>query len=161
MRDANVACHGLIIGGADERKAAYATELRELVQQWNLSQYVSFLGHRNDLRELYSISSIVLSLSTKPEAFGRTVAEALAIGTPVVGYAHGGVEEILRTAFPAGLVPLGDPDALTSIVRSLLTHSEPPQVLPSIYSRQSMQEKTVGLYEKLGRRSSDDEPTTV
>ncbi len=161
LRNANVACHGLIVGGADERKAAYATELRELVQQWNLSQYVSFLGHRNDLRELYSISSIVLSLSTKPEAFGRTVAEALAIGTPVVGYAHGGVEEILRTVFPAGLVPLGDPDALTSIVRSLLTHSEPPQVLPSIYSRQSMQEKTVGLYEKLGRRSSDDEPTTV
>ena len=161
LRDANVACHGLIVGGADERKAAYATELRDYVQQRNLSQYISFLGHRNDLRELYSISSIVLSLSTKPEAFGRTVAEALAIGTPVVGYAHGGVEEILRTAFSAGLVPLGDADALTSIVRSLLTRSEPLQVLLSIYSRQSMQEKTVSLYEKLGRRSSDDEPTMV
>ena len=47
--------------------------------------------------------------STRPESFGRTVLEALSLGTPVVGYDHGGVGEILAAVYPEGRVPVGDP----------------------------------------------------
>ncbi|GBL46756.1 glycosyltransferase [Sulfuriferula multivorans] len=59
------------------------------------------------MREVFAVSDIVLSLSSKPESFGRTVLEALRLGTPVVGYNHGGVGEILAAAYPAGLFELG------------------------------------------------------
>ena len=47
----------------------------------------------------YAASDLVLQLSRKPESFGRTVVEALSVGRPVLGWAHGGVGELLaRTA---------------------------------------------------------------
>ncbi|MFC6686080.1 glycosyltransferase [Marinobacter koreensis] len=62
----------------------------------------------------------MLSLSTKPESFGRTVVEALGLGVPVVGYDHGGVGEVLAALYPQGRVPLGDKDALRNAVIGVL-----------------------------------------
>jgi glycosyltransferase involved in cell wall biosynthesis len=59
-------------------------------------------------------------LSTKPESFGRTVLEALSMGVPVVGYAHGGVGEQLTRLYPQGCVPLGDLDGLVRQCRAAL-----------------------------------------
>ena len=50
---------------------------------------------RDDVRDIYAISALVLQLSKKPESFGRTVIEALALCRPVLGYDHGGVGELL------------------------------------------------------------------
>ena len=44
---------------------------------------------RDDVRDVYAVSSLVLQLSNKPESFGRTVIEALALCRPVLGYDHG------------------------------------------------------------------------
>lgn len=104
LRDRGIAAHGLVVGVTDPRKAAYEDELRKLAASLKLSDHVTFTGHRSDLKQIYAISSIVLSLSSTPESFGRTVAEALSIGTPVVGYNHGGVAEILAAQFPVGAV---------------------------------------------------------
>jgi glycosyltransferase involved in cell wall biosynthesis len=81
---------------------------------------VTFTGQRDDIREIYAVSDLVLSLSRRPESFGRTVLEALSLGVPVVGYAHGGVGEILGSIYPEGLVPVGDLGALVARVESLL-----------------------------------------
>ena len=83
LRDRGIAAHGLIVGGTDPRKAAYADEMKALAATLNVSGHVTFTGHRADLKQIYAISAIVLSLSSTPESFGRTVAEALSIGTPV------------------------------------------------------------------------------
>ncbi len=99
--------HGLIVGGDDPRRAGYSDELRQRVQALGLSDRVTFTGHRSDIREIYAASRAVLSLSTQPESFGRSVLEALAIGTPVLGFDHGGVGEVLGELNPQGLVPWG------------------------------------------------------
>ncbi|MCF6245588.1 MAG: glycosyltransferase, partial [Sulfurovum sp.] len=46
--------------------------------------------------EIYALSNVVISSSKKPESFGRSVAEALAMNTPVVATEHGGVLDIIR-----------------------------------------------------------------
>ena len=51
-----------------------------------------------------SISDITFSLSSLPEAFGRTVIESIKLGTPVIGYNHGGVGEQLKIIFPEGMI---------------------------------------------------------
>ena len=105
---------GLVVGGIDPRHRSYARELRER------GKGIVFTGHRNDLREIMAISAAVLSLSQKPESFGRTVLEALSLGIPVVGYQHGGVGEILGHVFPGGRVAVGDTDAVADQLDNIL-----------------------------------------
>jgi glycosyltransferase involved in cell wall biosynthesis len=100
--------HGLVVGNTHPRKTGYLEELRAMIERMGLGERVTFTGHRRDLREIFQHSQIVFSLSQKPESFGRTTLEALSLGTPVIGYEHGGVGEILDPLFPAGKVGLGD-----------------------------------------------------
>ena len=118
--EAGMPVHGLIVGAEDARHAAYARELYAAVQAAGLGDRITFTGQRLDLRDIMAVSNLVLSLSLKPEAFGRTVLEALSMGVPVVGYDHGGVGELLATLYPAGHVPPGDRVALVDRVRALL-----------------------------------------
>lgn len=149
LRDSGVDAHGLIVGGVDRRKLRYAAEVKRAVAEFGLKDDVTFTGHRSDMKEFYAVSDVVFSLSSKPESFGRTVLEALNLGTPVVGYAHGGVGEILSDVFPAGAVPVGDCDELTDRVTQLL---EQRTVVPPVsqYSLAEMLEQTLQLYEDVG-----------
>jgi glycosyltransferase involved in cell wall biosynthesis len=119
LRASGEAVHGLIVGGAEAKKQPYLAELQQAVQQRGLAGDITFTGQRGDLREIMAVSDVVLSLSSKPEAFGRTVLEALSIGIPVIGYAHGGVEEQLAHLHPQGQVALGDIDGLFARCREL------------------------------------------
>jgi len=149
LRDSGVDAHGLIVGGVDRRKLRYAAEVKRAVAEFGLKDDVTFTGHRSDMKEFYAVSDVVFSLSSKPESFGRTVLEALNLGTPVVGYAHGGVGEILSDVFPAGAVPVGDCDELTDRVTQLL---EQRTVVPPVsqYSLAEMLQQTLQLYEDVG-----------
>jgi len=149
VRDSGVDAHGLIVGGVDRRKRRYAGEIRKAAAELGLEDDLTFTGHRTDMKEFYAVSDIVFSLSSKPESFGRTVLEALNLGTPVVGYSHGGVGEILGDVFPTGAVPVGDCDELTGRVTRLLGERT---IVPPVsqYTLAEMLEQTLQLYEEFG-----------
>ena len=140
--------HGLIVGGIEPRRQAYANDLQRKVHALGLSDAVLFIGHRADIREIYAVSTLVLSLSTKPESFGRTVLEALSLGRPVVAYAQGGVGEILDRLYPVGRVPPDDTAALFSRVSALL-ETAPPVPSESAFPLQGMLDETLALYTAL------------
>lgn len=140
--------HGFIVGGEDPKRMDYAAELYGRVEELGLEAFVSFTGARKDIREIFSISDIVYSLSTKPESFGRTVLEALSLGMPVVAYDHGGVGEILTALFSRGRVRLGDQAALIENSQKLLDSRTFFEVQP-IFLRTSMLAETFKLYESL------------
>lgn len=141
--------HGLIVGDEDPRRAGYADELRQRVRELQLEDRVTFTGHRADIREIYAASRAVLSLSTQPESFGRTVLEALAIGTPVIGYDHGGVGEILRDLYPHGATPRGDIEQLTARAQQLLASERHLVPAFSKYRLADALAAEVDLYEQL------------
>lgn len=138
--------NGLIVGGVERQ--GYAEQLQRQVRERGLSDTLYFTGQRHDVREIYAMSHLVLSLSTQPESFGRTVLEALSLGVPVVGYAHGGVGEILQRMYPVGLTPVGDMQHLCAKVQSLL---DAPPPVPAIaqFPRQRMLDATLALYLQL------------
>ncbi len=148
LRIAGLPVYGLIVGGEHPRRQRYARELRERVRKLKLGSHLCFTGQRNDMREIYAASDIVFSLSRKPESFGRTTLEALSIGTPVIGYDHGGVGEILTELFPKGLVPLGDLAELCTRV-SAYYQSSPQAPEQHHYRLDDMLTSTLGLYEEL------------
>lgn len=140
--------HGLVVGGEDPRHAGYARELRARAHALALDERVSFLGHRTDLREIMAVSDLVLSLSATPESFGRTVLEALSLGRPTAGYAHGGVAELLDTLYPQGAVAPGDHAQLHRRAFALLL--DPPAVRRSqAFKLSDMLASTLAQYEAL------------
>lgn len=138
--------HGLIVGGEDPNRQGYAAEIRQAVHARGLDNAITFTGARLDIREIYAVSDIVFSLSTKPESFGRTVLEALCQGVPVVAYDHGGVSEIMRTLYPVGRVEPENMQALVGTVAKLL---ETPASVSSDnpYTLKNMLDRTLALYE--------------
>lgn len=120
VKSQDSAVHGLIVGGVEEKKRPYLAELQARVAELGLCSDITFTGLRSDIREVFSQCDIVLSLSTQPETFGRTVLEALSIGTPVVGWSHGGVGEILNACYPAGAAQLNNqPDLQLKLIKTL------------------------------------------
>ncbi|MHB1374118.1 MAG: glycosyltransferase family 4 protein [Thauera sp.] len=140
---------GLVVGGEDPKRPGYAKEIRERVQAEGLGERIVFTGHRSDVREIYAISDCVLSLSSTPESFGRTVLEPLAMGRPVVGYAHGGVAEILGELFAHGAVAKGDVEAATQRAADVIAGRTPVVEFNTRFLLARMQAQTLQLYEAL------------
>ncbi|MEX1315531.1 MAG: glycosyltransferase family 4 protein [Synechococcaceae cyanobacterium] len=140
---------GLVAGDTHPRKQAYRRELEQRVVQLGLEEEVRFLGHRSDLPQLMTASDLVLSLSQQPESFGRTVLEALALQTPVAGYAFGGVGEVLERIYPAGLVAAGDAAALLAVVERLLDAPAVPAPVGRPFTLEQMASGTLAVYREL------------
>jgi glycosyltransferase involved in cell wall biosynthesis len=139
---------GLIIGGG-RAGSRYRDELEGLAAKHGVLQRLTFIGERDDIREWLAASELVLSLcSDPPEAFGRTVLEALSLGRPVLGWNHGGVAEILAQMFPQGAVTPGDTVELRARASSFL--QQPPAVSPNTaFSLQDSLAQTLALYEEV------------
>ena len=145
---AGLPVHGLIVGGEDPRRQRYARRLYAAVRERGLEPHITFTGQRQDIRDIYAVSNLVLSLSTQPESFGRSVVEALYLGVPVVGYDHGGVGEVLSRLFPVGRVPVGDAQVLAQAVQAL--YAQRPEIPPThAYDLQGMLDATLDLYRGL------------
>jgi glycosyltransferase involved in cell wall biosynthesis len=142
--------HGLIVGGASPSKQRYLQKLRYRVRSLGLQGDISLTGQRDDLKNILAVSSLVLSLSTQPESFGRTTLEALRLGVPTAGYDHGGVGEILRTVYPAGLLPVNGIDETCQRIARLLQQPDPVPT-GNFFPLQAMLDQTLVLYEQLAR----------
>ncbi len=140
---------GLIVGEEDPRRKGYAQELRDEVQKRGLAEHIIFAGHRSDVREIYSITDVMLAVSSNPpEAFGRTTIEALNMGVPVVGFDHGGTGEILRKVFPTGIIPIDDCLQAANVVKNIIEQKpEVPNGHP--YLKETMLRDTISIYEEL------------
>ena len=141
--------HGLIVGGYEPRQSRYFAELEEAIRGRGLALDITFTGNRSDLKEIMSISALVLSLSSRPESFGRTVLEALALGVPVVAYDHGGASEILGAMLPAGLVGLKDLPRLVAVSAGFLRQAPVIRDLPEKFMLESMLSGTLDVYSRL------------
>ncbi|MDZ4296841.1 MAG: glycosyltransferase family 4 protein [Moraxellaceae bacterium] len=126
LKDEFPQVHGLIIGGAEPKKAHYGEWLKNEVITRGLADKISFTGHRSDMRDVLSQCNVVFALRVTPEAFGRTTLEPLRMGIPVIGWDVGGTGEILRSVFPEGLVTQVDLTVLAERVRSFLSKPKKP-----------------------------------
>jgi glycosyltransferase involved in cell wall biosynthesis len=132
-------------------REAYAAEIETFASERGVRDWMAMTPPRSDVRDVFAQSALVLQLSTKPEAFGRTVVEALALCRPVLGYSYGGVGELLTELYPAGRVPPRDPARLIERAAELLRLA--PAIPPlERYRLADMQRATLALYEQVAGR---------
>ncbi|MGI9112401.1 MAG: glycosyltransferase family 4 protein [Gaiellaceae bacterium] len=111
----------LLLAGDGPERATLERRAAEL----GLGERARFLGAlgRNEVLKLFRAADASV-LSSAWENFPHTLVEALAVGTPVVATAVGGVPEIVRDGENGRLVPPGDPAVLAAALRRLLGDPE-------------------------------------
>ena len=97
--------------------------LRERIRALRLENRVGLLPFQREPARVYAALDIVVHASTKPEPFGRTVAEGMAAGCALIASAEGGPIEQIRDGLDGILFKPRDVDALASSLRLLLGDS--------------------------------------
>jgi glycosyltransferase involved in cell wall biosynthesis len=150
LRRGGIDARLLLLGAIEEGREAYLAELQALAQSLGVQSQFVMTPPRPDVVEAYAAADLVLQVSTQPEAFGRTAAEALASGRPLLGFAHGGVGDLLQRHYPAGAVGACDEDALLARAQTLL--AAPPPVPPfGGTTLAQMQAQTLAVYAEVDR----------
>jgi len=141
---------------AEKDESNYSQKIHKLFNHHQVSDQVVWLGVQRHMADLYASVDLVVSVNNKAESFGRTVLEALSVGTPVVAFAHGGVAEVMAELYPQGCVDAGNDDELARRIDKFLI--EAPSVKPhQKFSNQSMFEKTMAVYTKLSTAKASNE----
>lgn len=139
----------VIVGSVDPSRAAYAESLHQLVQELGVEEQVIFAGGESRMAEIYAIGDVLTSNnSSKPESFGRTMAEALAMNTPVVASRFGGALDIVREGENGRFYEPGDVQALAEILTNLpqMKFSGLREDALLRFGLQQMVEKTLAVY---------------
>jgi glycosyltransferase involved in cell wall biosynthesis len=144
----------LLVGG-DQGRVGYRQELENLITHRDLGEIVRIVDHCDDMPAAYMMSDVVVSASTDPEAFGRVMIEAQALGRPVIASDHGGARETVLEGKTGWMFPPGDADALAKILEKVLglaeevRHSLSKKAIIHVsnnFSKQAMCEKTLNVY---------------
>ena len=127
-------------------------DLKNLVKQTGIVSAVSFLGVRQDIPQLLSLSDVFV-LPSLWEGMPNAVLEAMAVGTPVVATNVGGGPEVIIGDETGILVPSEDSDALAQAIIRLLEDPVLRQTLAEEAQRWVLEnlteEKNISAYEQL------------
>ncbi|MEO8002662.1 MAG: glycosyltransferase [Arenimonas sp.] len=136
------------LGARQGDRKSYLHELERQAVQLGIADFVEFTRPVKAIANVYALSDLVLQLSNKPEAYGRTVIEALSIGRPVLGWNLGGVGENLQHFFPEGMVEPFDEKELARRAKNILENEIFPEQrdFPGL---SVMQSNMMTLYEQI------------
>lgn len=106
----------LVLG--DHPDAGLREAVLEEIQRRGLMREVILAGHRSDVAACMQAMD-VLAHPSRSEALPQVLIEAMAVGTPVVASAVGGVDEIVAADQTGTLIPPADSEALTGAIERL------------------------------------------
>ncbi|MEM1152403.1 MAG: glycosyltransferase, partial [Pseudomonadota bacterium] len=145
----------LVFLGDAQGRTDYVQGLMDKAKALNLNAKVRFMPHTGDMPAAYLASDIVLAPSTRPEAFGRTAAEASAMGRPVIAAGHGGALETVIEGETGTHFQPGDASGLAAAIRTLVSigpkartsmgHAGRRHVTEN-YSKRGLQHATLSVY---------------
>ena len=151
--------------GSDQGRTGYRRELEGLIAKRKLGGVVHLVGECNDMPAALMLADAVVSASIDPEAFGRVIVEAQAMGRPIVAADHGASRELVLPDETGWLVPPNDPDALAeglqkalaldvsareSWARRAITRSQ------ELFTKRNMCSATIDVYRELLEESQID-----
>jgi glycosyltransferase involved in cell wall biosynthesis len=147
-----------VMVGDDQGRHGYRRQLERAIAAHGLGGAVRLTGECKDMAAAYMLADVVVSASLDPEAFGRVVVEAQAMGRPVIATDHGGPRETVLASRTGWLVPPGDADALASALKTVLSLRPQDRQTLALAARANVAERftvermcarTIGVYTEL------------
>ncbi len=148
----------IVLVGADQGRSRYARRLAALAQALGIAERVRMVGNCDDMPAALMLSDVVVHASVRPEAFGRVVIEAQAMGRPVIAADLGGPVETVEHGVTGWRVPPGDAAALAAAIDAALALDDAARAalgrraraaVLRRYTTRAMQEATLDVYEAL------------
>ena len=113
-----------VILGANQGRDVFAKKLKRLAEQYRLNNQLKFINHCKDMPLAYKISSMVISASIEPEAFGRVSVEAQAMEKPIIASNIGGSNETIINNKTGFLFESGNAESLSKKILEVLNLDE-------------------------------------
>jgi len=133
-------------------------ELEDLSQKLSLSDRVIFKGKQSpeNLRQALQSALALIQPNRGPEGFGMAVAEASALGIPVVAYDVPAINELIESGKNGILVPLHPEMGLANAIRKLIADphyakalsENGPLLMAEKFSPGQHLEQTLAAYQK-------------
>ncbi len=150
IKQTNEKVVGLIVGGVRSDKQEYLNSLKLLIKQLDLEENIVFTGSQSNIASIYALSDVVVSSSKKPESFGRAVAEAIALNTPVVATNHGGVKDIIVEDKNGYFFEIGDEKELSQkVLKAQDLKFDGYNYIKENFSLENMLNMTLNVYKKV------------
>ena len=147
-----------VLVGSDHGRSGYRKELVKQIERLDLSSVLRLVDNCEDMPAAYMLADVVISASTDPEAFGRIVTEAQALGRPIIAPDHGGARETIIDGVTGWLVPPGDQGALAKAIGHALDLGETDRAILAEkaiqnvrdhFSKDAMCKKTLDVYKEV------------
>ncbi|HWI25998.1 MAG TPA: glycosyltransferase family 4 protein [Stellaceae bacterium] len=145
----------LLVGTGDGR---YRQQLLDTIARRGLGGLFQVIEDCRDIAAAYKLADVVVSASTRPEGFGRVIAEGQAMGRPVIATNHGGAREIVLDGETGWLVPPDDAEALAGALSAALALSPAGRLalaqrgiahMRAHFTTQRMTSRTLAVYEEI------------
>ncbi|WP_050288451.1 glycosyltransferase [Yersinia intermedia] len=101
------------------------SHLKNMASELAIEQYVTFLGRRDDIRQLMCATDIFV-LSSEWEGFPLVITEAMACKKLIVATDSGGIKEALGEC--GAVVPVKNPDALSNAIYKMINLSDDEKI---------------------------------
>lgn len=140
------------VGGIDPNRVSYYEELQRLVADSDFAKDIIFLGSQSKMKELYALSNLTISASTKPETFGRANVESLAMGVPLLATPIGATQDYViegQTGF--FFAPKASHELCVLMQKALEYPFDKEQIqafAKTHFSLEQMVEKNVAIYKE-------------
>lgn len=161
----------IVFAGDAQGRTGYLADLEAQIAAGGLGDHVRIVGHVDDVPAAFASAHAALLVSTEPEGFGRSSAEAQAMRCPVILSRIGALPETLvadqpppRGVYASGmastgwLVPPGDAAALTDALATALALSPADRAamgerarafVTSRFTTTELQRQTLAVYDQL------------
>jgi glycosyltransferase involved in cell wall biosynthesis len=120
--------HVAIVGEDTSVDGSHTRDLLEAVEKAKVADSFTILPPTLAIENYYKCADVVVTLAPR-EPFGRTVVEAIACGTPVVGSSSGGIGEILSNFAPEWKVDPQDAIATAKTIMRVVSDRNTPTLL--------------------------------
>lgn len=110
----------LVCAGEEDPGSDFFQEVQRWCGQMKIADRVRFVGHCGDMPAAMCLANIIVSASTKPESFGRTIIEAQALERPVIAPSHGGYMETVHDGHTGWLFKPGSISSLRGVLTRVL-----------------------------------------
>jgi glycosyltransferase involved in cell wall biosynthesis len=109
-----------VLVGSDQGRQRYTARLIRQAEALGVADRLRLAGECDDMPAALMLADVVVHASTQPEAFGRVVIEAQAMGRPVIASDLGGPVETVEHGVTGWRVPPGDPTTLAAAIEAAL-----------------------------------------
>lgn len=141
LRDQGIPYRHVIIGTGEQ-----TTQLAALIAALDLEDHVFMTGHITDAAR-WLCAFDVFVLSSRSEALGYVLLEALAAKLPIVASNVGGIPEIVPASTPHTLVASGNVAALGNAIKHTLATPKDTAPAETTTTLDNMVAKTIALYD--------------